>query len=76
MNNNSIVVHGPQGCGKTLYAGKLAAHFGLLHVVDDPFSHTVLKVKPTGTLYLTNEPASFENSGLHMVAFADLKGIL
>lgn len=33
--NNAVVIHGPQGCGKTRHAAALAAHFGDARVVDD-----------------------------------------
>jgi MoxR-like ATPase len=31
----TILIHGPQGCGKTRNAQALAAHFGCSKVVDD-----------------------------------------
>lgn len=30
----SLIVHGPQGCGKTRHAQALAAHFGCSQIVD------------------------------------------
>lgn len=30
-----ILIHGPQGCGKTLHAAALAAHYGKTVIVDD-----------------------------------------
>lgn len=48
----SICIVGPQGCGKTLHAPQLVAHFGLQRFVDlEPWD--VPTVKPTGVLYLT-----------------------
>lgn len=33
--SNTVVIHGPKGCGKTRNAQALAAHFGCSSVVDD-----------------------------------------
>lgn len=33
--NKSILVFGPQGCGKTTNSHKLAQHFGLTKIVDN-----------------------------------------
>lgn len=32
---NAVIVHGPQGCGKTRHAVALAAHFGLGNIWDE-----------------------------------------
>lgn len=47
----TVVVYGPEGCGKTLHAADIAAHFGLNEVFDGwtPFD----SIKP-GALMLTN----------------------
>lgn len=31
----SIIVYGPQGCGKSLHAERLRKHYGLKHVIED-----------------------------------------
>ncbi len=31
----SVIIYGPQGCGKTSNAEALAKHFGLNHIIDD-----------------------------------------
>lgn len=49
--SNTIVIHGPQGCGKTRSAEALAKHFGCSHIVDDWNGRD--KVAP-GALVLTN----------------------
>jgi len=49
--NKSVIVYGPQGCGKTLNARRIAKHFGLARIEDD---YTGGRVRATGTLYLTN----------------------
>lgn len=33
--SSTVVIHGPQGCGKTRNARALAAHFGCSRIVDD-----------------------------------------
>lgn len=50
---NTVVVHGPQGCGKTIYAEALAAHFGCSNVADEWDGTDPL---PNGTLALTSAP--------------------
>lgn len=51
--NKSIIVYGPQGCGKTRYAERIAKHFGLSSFVDgfDPVRTGIILY---GMLYLTN----------------------
>lgn len=50
----SVVVFGPQGCGKTINARRLAEYFGLPHIVDE--ADSVLKhpdqIKQNDVLYL------------------------
>lgn len=67
----SIVVFGPQGCGKSLHAEQLRQHFKCRTIIDDDFSPGVRRIyaalisgdqealareKSKGVLYLTNEP--------------------
>lgn len=54
MKAQTTIVHGPQGCGKTLHAGRIARHLGLDRVIDDwmPGDHPPPK---QGVLLLTNE---------------------
>ncbi|MGH8032253.1 MAG: hypothetical protein ACREO8_07795 [Luteimonas sp.] len=55
--NRSVIVFGPQGCGKTTEAERLATHFGLSNVIDDAdvvLQHEIL-LKPRGVLYLAVE---------------------
>lgn len=49
--SNTIVIHGPQGCGKTRNAQALAKHFGCSRIVDDWNGRS--KVEP-GSLVLTS----------------------
>lgn len=50
----TIVIHGPQGCGKTRNAEALAAHFGCARIVDDWNGRDELEA---GCLVLTNSDA-------------------
>lgn len=47
----TVIIHGPQGCGKTTHAKPLAQHFGCARVVDDWNGADPL---PAGVLALTN----------------------
>jgi hypothetical protein len=47
----SLVIYGPQGCGKTRNALRLAAHFGLSHIIDEWQPGDLL---PPDTLALTS----------------------
>lgn len=53
MSKYAIVIHGPQGCGKTLSAEALAKHFGCRKIIDSP---RVLDEAVEGTLYLCQSP--------------------
>lgn len=52
--NKSCVVYGPQGCGKTRHAKRIAKHLGLSKIVeaDDAILHRK-RFSKTDTLYLT-----------------------
>lgn len=50
--NNSVVVIGPVGCGKTTNAKALANAFGVSKIVDG-YSYTGDNFEPKDTLYLT-----------------------
>ncbi|HYE39912.1 MAG TPA: hypothetical protein VEB23_08270 [Ramlibacter sp.] len=70
----SIVIYGPQGCGKTLNGDKLARYFGLQRVVDDGLDlggH--VRVPASGALVLTNDPEELRRrapAGVRFIAFA------
>jgi cytidylate kinase len=52
--NKSCVVYGPQGCGKTLHAKRIAKHLGLSKIVEaDDAILQHRRLSPTDTLYLT-----------------------
>lgn len=53
----SVVVYGPQGCGKTTNAKKLAEHFGLSGIADGVSAEVALKTSTEGHLILMT-PAS------------------
>lgn len=51
--NKSIIIHGPQGCGKSMHAAELAKHFGLRKIVElDDYPRQ--KIHKTDHLYLTS----------------------
>lgn len=56
----SIIIYGPQGCGKTLHAERLRKHFKMDEVCDDemdPYPLTVrqqTEFKAGKVLFLTN----------------------
>ena len=54
MVTPSWVVHGPQGCGKSVNAQRIARKLGLGQVVDD--WHWGQPMPKTGALVLTCEP--------------------
>ncbi len=57
----SVIVYGPQGCGKTTHAHELAGHFGVTNIVDDALDGQRLEV--TDHLYLMQErPAWADDS--------------
>lgn len=35
MSGKSVIVFGPQGCGKSMHARQMAAAFNLRHILDD-----------------------------------------
>ena len=51
----SVFVYGPQGCGKTRNAAKIAAHFGLSKTID---GYDGQGFPPFDCLILGNEPPS------------------
>jgi len=70
----SVVVHGPQGCGKTQHGDSLARHFGLRTVVEaDSLQRDLPKA---GALILTNEtpPAAWRRQLTFAQAMKLLQG--
>lgn len=49
--SSTVVIHGPQGCGKTRNAQALAAHFGCTQIIDGWDGRVRV---PAGSLVLTN----------------------
>lgn len=54
MSRRSIVIYGPQRCGKTRYVQALQDFFALPNVIDDWDGHT--RYPNLDTLVLTNNP--------------------
>lgn len=77
--NTSVLIHGPQGCGKTRHKQQLMKHFGLERCMDDVYFRnlTWLKVQATErpTLFLTAEtpPDSLKRQLRHIrvMTYAD-----
>lgn len=69
---NTIVIHGPHGCGKTRNAEALAKHFGCSPIVDDWDGRSKIEA---GSLVLTNSmvfgiKASALPAGRRFIPFA------
>lgn len=69
--NQSVIIYGPQGCGKTVNAQRLMRHFGLREVVDESPELT-RSVAPRGVLVLTcYSPPPSLSLGLRVLPFAE-----
>jgi len=71
----SVIVHGPQGCGKSLQGEKLRKHFGLDLVQDEFEFLRNSEIRAEGVLYLSSyEPdgnSGVASRGLRVIAFED-----
>ncbi|WP_018991266.1 P-loop NTPase family protein [Aromatoleum toluclasticum] len=71
----SIIIHGPQGCGKSRNAEALRRHFKMERVVDDaecayPRTTDLPRFEAGRTLYLTNqEPPEHLRSARRVVSY-------
>ena len=64
----SVIVHGPQGCGKTTHAEELRVFFKLDRIDDDPVEGQ--SFPQHGCLVLTNSPPGAEaRAGFRVVSF-------
>ncbi len=77
-SKRSLIVSGPQGCGKTTNAEKICSKYRLTRVVDNWSRENFKSFTSQGTLYLTN--LTRKELGLlpeieknHFVEFKDLK---
>ncbi|MEW8000692.1 MAG: hypothetical protein AB2795_19275 [Candidatus Thiodiazotropha endolucinida] len=64
---NTVVVYGPQGCGKTMVAEQLKEHFGCTEVKDDEWDGSTLLRE--GELALTNVPPPYAVSVQKIIKF-------
>jgi tRNA A37 N6-isopentenylltransferase MiaA len=70
--NKSVVVYGPQGCGKTTHAAALAKHFGLDTICDEADHIRPNRFMRTGTLYLMiDRPAGADDFARRVLSFDD-----
>ena len=70
--SQSIIVIGPQACGKTRFAKQIAKHYGLPTIVDEgKMSGSLRQAEPekNGVLYLTNRPPPKRFSHIQLVQF-------
>lgn len=72
MSNKTIIVYGPQGCGKSHNAGRIARAFGLDRVIDEWEPGDPAPPKQ-GALVLTHETPDTASSRRYRVfSFADV----
>lgn len=72
MAGRSVIVHGPQGCGKSRHAQALCRHFDMDQIVELEDHPPGEEVPAFGALILTNkDPATIEAPSYRMIAFAD-----
>lgn len=68
----TVIVYGPQGCGKTRYGKALMAKFGCIGIFDDFGWNPSQRVKP-GYLHLSNlsgeQLEKFRRNGAHIIPF-------
>ncbi|WP_125076991.1 hypothetical protein [Pseudoxanthomonas sp. SGT-18] len=71
--HESIIVHGPTGCGKTLNAVAIARHFGLARILDDQDPFDLPPGIATDTLLLTSVDlrGRAELAGLRVMPYAE-----
>ena len=71
--HESIIVHGPPGCGKTLNAVSIARHFGLSRILDDQDPAALPPGIATDTLILTrvNLRGRAEVAGCRVLPYRD-----
>lgn len=66
MANRSIIVTGPQGCGKTRNAKKIARKFGLEAWAELEGAE---RIHRNGVLYLSNDPAPKNTNGCPVITY-------
>lgn len=64
---SSVVIYGPQGCGKTMHAEALREHFELDQVVDEWDGQS--RFPHTGALVLTHNPNPDIKPGVRTLHF-------
>lgn len=71
--NRSVIVQGPQACGKTRNAVRLAHHFGLSQIHDNANPHALPLGISVGWLILTNADLGSAREYAHcdVVRFCD-----
>lgn len=68
--NKSVIVYGPQGCGKTRYAERIREHFGLERIVGELWSFKPLATD--GHLYLVTSETWDSSGSVRSMSFAEV----
>lgn len=76
QESTSVIVHGPQGCGKTRNAEQLRTHFGLTEIIElEDFAGVFIPDR--GALVLTSaDPATIYAPRFHVFAFHEAMALL
>jgi len=69
MPNKSVVVYGPQGCGKTTHAAALAKHFGLANIVEEADRLNNIKRHSTNALLIATERPTWAEGSRRVFSF-------
>ncbi len=72
----SVIVYGPQGCGKSKHAQAMLKHFKLRYVVEADDMEYGKDFAAFNTLYLTSDEKVFKRSYLSKYEFEKIKEYL
>lgn len=70
---STIIIHGPQGCGKTRHAQAMAALFRCSQIVEDWDGRTPV---PAGALVLTQLQRFTPDTDVHVYSFDEVAPFL
>ncbi|HZR35692.1 MAG TPA: hypothetical protein VFA75_09980 [Nevskia sp.] len=73
-NVRTVIIHGPQGCGKTRNAEALRRHFKLERVIEDWWDGR--RIPAFGALVLTNNSPEPKWGKYRVIAFSEAMGAL
>ncbi len=72
----SVVLHGPQGSGKTLIAERLAKHLRLSRVIDIEEPHTVRPLPVDGALVVVSDLLDVRGFNARRIHITEALGLL